>query len=298
VESVVEYSQQKQLMTEMEVMMSQPTFTLEDELRLKIEQSGYCADGFAEHYDAYRPKPPAILPALLMQMAQIERPRLVVDLGSGTGLSTYIWAEHAEQVIGIEPNEVMRRQAERHEGFSNVRFQAGFGHETHLPSDSADIVTCAQALYWMEPEATLAEIARILRPGGLFCDCHYLWPPALPWKVEQAMGRLRQQIDKPEEAPPGSREAKGFTHEEQLAQIRQSDWFRYVRELFLSSEERGNVARLVGLACSTSTASRFLTLRSEEAQRALVEFRQIAEQTLGAEIQTWCFSYRIKVAVK
>lgn len=278
--------------------MSQPMLTLEDELRLKIEQSGYCAEGFAEHYDAYRPKPPAVLPTLLMRIAQIERPRLVVDLGSGTGLSTYIWTEHAEQVIGIEPNEAMRRQAERRDGVSNVRFQAGFGHQTHLPGESADIVTSAQALHWMEPQATLAEIARILRPGGLFCDCHYLWPPALPWEVEQAFIHFRKQMERLAEAAEGQKEKSRCPHEEKLAQIRQSGRFRYVRELFLSGKERGNAERLVGMACSTSIASRFLKLGSQEARQTLAEFRQIAEQTLGEETQPWYFSYRVKVAVK
>ena len=39
------------------------------------------------------------------------RPALVVDLGSGTGLSTAIWGGRAERVIGIEPNADMREEA-------------------------------------------------------------------------------------------------------------------------------------------------------------------------------------------
>ncbi len=34
--------------------------------------------GFAETYDRYRPQPPRVLIDLLCQLAQIERPRLVV----------------------------------------------------------------------------------------------------------------------------------------------------------------------------------------------------------------------------
>ena len=59
----------------------------------------------AEHYDIYRPSAPAVLPGLLTQMAQVAIPSLVVDLGSGTGLSTFIWAERAKAVLGIELNE-------------------------------------------------------------------------------------------------------------------------------------------------------------------------------------------------
>ncbi len=67
--------------------------------------------GFADLYDAYRPRPPEVLTDILRDLAGIQRPRLVVDLGSGTGLSTRIWAGKAERVIGVEPNPDMRRQA-------------------------------------------------------------------------------------------------------------------------------------------------------------------------------------------
>ncbi len=69
--------------------------------------------GFAALYDDVRPQPPATIIDVLLQLAQIERPRLVVDLGCGAGLSTRIWAERADQVVGVEPSADMRRQADR-----------------------------------------------------------------------------------------------------------------------------------------------------------------------------------------
>ena len=67
--------------------------------------------GFAEEYDAYRPSPPAVLRNILVELAMATRPNLVVDIGSGTGLSTRYWAESADRVIGIEPNHDMRTRA-------------------------------------------------------------------------------------------------------------------------------------------------------------------------------------------
>jgi predicted TPR repeat methyltransferase len=85
--------------------------------------------GVASHYDTYRPKTPSVLLDLLPQLAGTERPRLVVDLGCGTGLSTYVWAERAERVLGVEPNGDMRRQAEAkgagQGALAHVRFQDG-----------------------------------------------------------------------------------------------------------------------------------------------------------------------------
>src|SRR5262245_35174137 len=106
--------------------------------------------GVAGSYDTYRPRTPAVLLDLLPQLAATQRPLLVVDLGSGTGLSTYVWSERADSIIGVEPNADMRRQAESKRGSeNNVTFVEGVAHETGLPDDCADIVTASQALHWM-----------------------------------------------------------------------------------------------------------------------------------------------------
>src|SRR5687767_5240469 len=84
--------------------------------------------GFAEHYDSVRPDPPAILSEILCRLAKIVRPTLVVDLGSGTGLSTRYWADRANQVIGIDPTLDMRRHAEAQTHAKNVTYQEGFSH--------------------------------------------------------------------------------------------------------------------------------------------------------------------------
>jgi hypothetical protein len=69
--------------------------------------------GKAISYDRARPTPPPALLDLLTQLIQMPHPALVVDLGSGTGLSTAIWGERASRVIGIEPNADMRKEAVR-----------------------------------------------------------------------------------------------------------------------------------------------------------------------------------------
>src|SRR5579859_3330170 len=113
---------------------------------------------------------------MFTQLIHEVRPQLVVDLGSGTGLSTFVWAERAAQVVGIEPNAEMRHLAEKKRaqlGVANLRFQAGLSYQTGLPAQSAAIVTCSQSLHWMEPQPTFAEIGRILCPGGLFAAYDY-----------------------------------------------------------------------------------------------------------------------------
>jgi protein-L-isoaspartate O-methyltransferase len=68
--------------------------------------------GKASSYDRARPTPPPALLDLLTQLIHLPHPALVVDVGSGTGLSTAIWGERAQLVIGIEPNADMRKECE------------------------------------------------------------------------------------------------------------------------------------------------------------------------------------------
>ena len=169
-------------------------------------------EGYADLYDDHRPQPPAVLVNLLTQLAEVERPALVVDLGSGSGPSTRLWAERADQVVGIEPGEDMRRVAAARTSAPNVHYQAGYGHATGLPDGGADIVTASQALHWMDPEPTFAEVARILRPGGIFAAVDCDWPPAMHWKRKRpttpawcAVRRSTANVASPRASAPGPR---------------------------------------------------------------------------------------------
>jgi SAM-dependent methyltransferase len=149
--------------------------------------------GFADLYDRSRPTPPASLGPLLASYAGCPRPR-VVDLGSGTGLSSRWAARWAASVTGIEPGDDMR-EAAAGRPLPNVTYRPGLSHATGLDGRSADVVLAVQAMHWMEPEPTLAEVARILRPGGVFAVLDADWPPVVGiWGAEAAWMTLDRRI--------------------------------------------------------------------------------------------------------
>jgi SAM-dependent methyltransferase len=256
--------------------------------------------GFADVYDAYRPQPPPVLVEILTQLAQVERPRLVVDLGSGTGKSTRLWVERADAVVGIEPSEDMRRQAEAatEPRAGNVRYQAGFSSDTHLPNSCADIVTCSQSLHWMEPEPTFAEAARILRPGGVFAAYDCDWPPTLHPDAEAAYDALMDQVHAIEAEQGILSEVKRWAKHEHLGRIQASGHFRYVKELLLHNREMGDARRLVGLASSQGSVAGLLKRGFSEAEIGLEALRAAAGRALGDRTIPWYFSYRVRVGVK
>ncbi|MEO7003695.1 MAG: class I SAM-dependent methyltransferase [Ktedonobacterales bacterium] len=258
-------------------------------------------DGVAAEYDAYRPQPPAMLFDILTQLARAPRPQLVVDLGSGTGLSTLAWAERAEAVIGVEPNAAMRQQAERRRGgqndISTIAFREGISTATGLPHACADIVTASQALHWMEPTATFAEVARILRPGGIFAAYDYDWPPTVRWQAEQA---YKDFIDRygaltRERALDVNRRA--WPKEGHLSRIRASGRFRYVKEITIASREEGDAARFIGLALSYGPLQVLQAGQVTEDELALEAFQATINEAFGGETLPWYFSYRVKLGI-
>lgn len=70
-------------------------------------------DGVSAEYDNFRLPTLRFVPETLIGVLG-RRPRCVVDLGAGTGLSTFVWKDEADYVIGVEPNKEMREEAEEH----------------------------------------------------------------------------------------------------------------------------------------------------------------------------------------
>jgi SAM-dependent methyltransferase len=259
-----------------------------------LRASGYGRTGFARGYDSYRPSPPSALLDILCLEARVERPRLVVDLGSGTGLSTRAWAERADEVVGVEASPEMREQAEESTSAENVRFVQAYAQETRLPAGAADIVTCSQSFHWMEPVATLAEVARLLRPGGVFAAYDYDWPPVVHPEVEAAFEEVVRTI--------GMRRAlRGqprHTKEMHLDRIRESGHFRHAREVVFHSRERGGAERVVGMALSLGPLSVMLNEGVSEEELGLAQLREAVSAALGDREVAMFLSYRARLGVR
>jgi SAM-dependent methyltransferase len=257
--------------------------------------------GFAERYDAHRPHPPLAIVAILTQLARTSRPVLVVDIGSGTGLSTILWAEHAGAVVGVEPSVDMRRQAQARAaampGATNVEFCDGYGYATGLPDACADIVTCSQSLHWMEPAPTFAEIARILRPGGVFAAYDCDWPPTFHWQVEQAYRDCLAQATIVEQARGLSRGVHAWDKREHLERMRASGHFRFTKEILVHHAEQGGAERLVGLALSQGQLATLLKAGASEDEIGISALRDTAWRLLGDAIVPWYWSYRVRIGI-
>jgi ubiquinone/menaquinone biosynthesis C-methylase UbiE len=120
--------------------------------------------GFARaagEYERARPDYPAAAVEHLVKRLGLGPGRTVVDLAAGTGKLTRPLLAAGCGVIAVEPVAEMR--AALPEGVSALQ---GTAESIPLSTAAADAVTVAQAFHWFDGEAALAEIHRVLRPGG------------------------------------------------------------------------------------------------------------------------------------
>jgi len=254
--------------------------------------------GFADVYDKYRPAPPTVLASILTGLANTLYPRLVVDLGSGTGLSARYWADKAEQVIGVEPTLDMRKQAEAQTEAAKVTYREGFSHQTGLSNSCAQIVTCSQSLHWMEPQSTFEEAARILVQGGVFAAFDYDWPPTTSnWQADQAFHDCNATVAKFEKELQIEKPARRWAKDEHLARMQNSGCFRYTKEIVAHHSDKGNAERLIGLMMSQGSVMTLIKNGISESQLGMDVFKRVVTRTLGEENKVWYWSSRIRYGI-
>jgi SAM-dependent methyltransferase len=262
-----------------------------------IEQSGYRRAGFADLYDEYRPEPPDALLETLAAYAGGHL-RRVVDLGSGTGLSTRVWAARADEVVGVEANAAMLAVAEAATSAANVTYVHAFAAETGLPDGSADLVTCSQSLHWMHREPVIAEAARLLASGGVFAAYDYDMPPVLHPEIDAAFTehlRLRRHYRDEHAVTAGWTRTPKHGH---LDKIRESGHFRFARELVLHDEAVVGVDEVVGLARSLGLVPELRALGVTDEELGLARLEETAGRVLAGRRTRWLIGYRVRLGVK
>lgn len=125
------------------------------------------ARGFGSAVDVYargRPDFPAAAADWLRQDLGLAPGRRVVDLGAGTGKFTRLLCATGADVIAVEPVAEMLGELRR--GLPEVAALRGTATRIPLADASIDAVVCAQAFHWFASREALAEIRRVLLPGG------------------------------------------------------------------------------------------------------------------------------------
>jgi SAM-dependent methyltransferase len=89
----------------------------------------------------------------------------VLDLGAGTGKLTRVLADRYAHVVAVEPLDELRAILEVR--VPEAEAHAATAESIPLGDASVDGVFAGQSFHWFANDVALAEISRVLRPGGV-----------------------------------------------------------------------------------------------------------------------------------
>jgi len=118
----------------------------------------------AELYDAVRPDYPDRLYDILDTTVDGLEGRRVLDLAAGTGLVSRALLARGASVLATDIEHGMLRTLRR--GAPTVPATVAAAEALPVAAGTFDLVVCATAWHWVQPDAAVEQVRRVLRPGG------------------------------------------------------------------------------------------------------------------------------------
>lgn len=118
-----------------------------------------------------------------------DRPVTVLDVATGTaGVAIALAAETEARITGVDVSEAMLKQGRERVGRAGlagrISLEPGRAEALSYAAESFDAVSFTYVLrYVADPEATVAELARVIRPGGHMASLDFYVPPRPVWRV-------------------------------------------------------------------------------------------------------------------
>jgi SAM-dependent methyltransferase len=129
------------------------------------------ADHFSRLAPAYATCRPRYPPELFVFLSQLPpRRELAWDCAAGSGQATLPLTRWFSRVLATDVSSTMLERAAPH---PQVEYRVSRAENSGLPDSSADLVTVAQALHWLDVNAFYTEVDRVLAPGGVLAAWSY-----------------------------------------------------------------------------------------------------------------------------
>jgi SAM-dependent methyltransferase len=156
----------------------------------------------AAAYERGRPSYPPEAIDWLLAPTPAWTARDVLDLGAGTGKLTTRLVERGLNVIAVDPIAEMLELLRT--ALPETPALLGTAEHIPLPDNAVDAVLVAQAWHWFDPERAVAEVARVLRPGGRLGLVWNVRDDRLGWVKEfsQIVGVEHDRVTSPDLPEP------------------------------------------------------------------------------------------------
>jgi hypothetical protein len=150
----------------------------------------------------------------------------------------------------------------------------------------------------MEPKSTFKEVARILKPGGIFMAYDCDWPPTVHPECEAAWDECFEAAEPLEVENRIVVDLKYWNKSDHLQRMRESGVFRFTREITFHHLEEGSADRLVRLLLSQGGIANLIKRGVSEDQIGITRLREVCQQVLGDARVPFYWSYRARLGVK
>ncbi|MHB8438468.1 MAG: class I SAM-dependent methyltransferase [Acidimicrobiales bacterium] len=116
-------------------------------------------------------------------------PGTVLDVASGTaGVALQLAQRTTADITGVDLTEAMLRQGQRNIDANGLRRRiqlvVGRGEQLPFPDHCFDALTFTYLLRYVDdPGATVGELARVVKPGGVVASLEFLAPPNPFWRT-------------------------------------------------------------------------------------------------------------------
>lgn len=123
---------------------------------------GADATGYAEG----RPDYPEEIYRTLTDRCGLGEGAVVLEIGPGTGLVTRRLVAQGASVVAVEPDPAVGEYLARSLRGANVDVVGATFEQAPLPETRFDLAVAATSFHWVDQEAGLSKLGRVVRPGG------------------------------------------------------------------------------------------------------------------------------------
>lgn len=212
------------------------------------------ADHFSRLASAYASCRPGYPDELFTYLAGlVQRHELAWDCAAGSGQATLPLARVFRRVLATDVSAAMLANAPRH---PRIEYRAAPAESSGLRSASADLVTVAQALHWLECDSFYAEVQRVLVPGGVLAVWSYGVQYLDEGPIDRVLHRFYTEIVGPFWAPERCHVETGY----RLLPFP----FPELEPPGFAMQERWSLSELLGYIGTWSATQRFRETRGND----------------------------------
>lgn len=150
----------------------------------------------AQSYDRIRPG----YPSQSLDFVLRDNPHTAVDIGCGSGIFTEQLVARGLEVYAVDPSQDMLDVLEQR--LPTVKTCRAGAEDTGLAANSVELITCAQAWHWVDPQAASSEAARLLTDDGCLVLLWNQLDVEVPWVHRLARIMHAGDVHRPEHLPP------------------------------------------------------------------------------------------------